>query len=116
LVKLVKRWNAVHSNRFTSYHLEVMVASMFSTVGLNYRDALKCFFDWAPNWISVSDPAGHYGALDDYLTYDSRRAITSRLAEALARAQRALSAEASGDHSEAKRLWKVELGNEFPTN
>jgi hypothetical protein len=116
LIKLVKRWNTVHSKRFASYHLEVMVASMFKTVGLNYRDALKCFFDWAPGWISVSDPAGHSGALDDYLTYDSRTLINSRLSEALDRAKRALNAEVSGDHAEAKRLWKIELGDEFPTN
>lgn len=115
IVKLAKRWNSVHSSRFSSYHLEVMTASMFGTVGLNYRDALKCFFDWAPKWISVSDPAGHYGVLDDYLTYDARQQAISRLGGARDRAINALAAEATGDHAEAKRLWKIELGSGFPT-
>ncbi len=116
VAKLVRRWNNVHSKRFESFHLEVMVASMFSTVGSNHRDALKCFFDWGQGWVGVSDPAGHSGSLDQYLTNADRLAIGSRFSEALTRANRALAAEASGDHVEAKRLWRVELGDEFPTN
>lgn len=115
LVKLAKRWNASHSSRFASYHLEVMVASMFSNVGTNYRDALKCFFEWAPNRIGVSDPAGHSGRLDQYLTDAVRKAAKSRLNEALERAGRAIAAENIGNHAEAKRLWRIELGSDFPT-
>lgn len=114
MCKIVRRWNGVHSHRFESFHLEVMVASMFKTIGSNYRDGMKCFFEWGPNWIGVSDPAGHSGRLDDYLTTDVQRAISSRFAEALGRAKRAIAAEASGDHTEAKRLWRIELGDEFP--
>lgn len=116
VVKLTRRWNNVHSKHFESFHLEVMVASMFGSVGTNYRNALKCFFDWAPNFISVSDPAGHSGSLDNYLTWADRQAISSRFTEALNRANRALAQEESGNHSEAKRLWSIELGDEFPTN
>lgn len=116
IVKLARRWNNVHSKRFESFHLEVMVASMFSTVGENHRSALKCFFDWAPSRISVSDPAGHSGSLDQYLTYADRQAIISRFSEALSRANSALEAESNGDHTEAKRLWRIELGDEFPTS
>jgi predicted nucleotidyltransferase len=114
LCKLVRRWNGVHSHRFESFHLEVMVASMFKTVGSNYRDAMKAFFETAPGRIAVADPAGHSGNLDDYLTRDDRQAIASRFAEALDRAKRAIAAEAQGKHDEAKRLWRVELGDEFP--
>lgn len=114
LCKLVRRWNGVHSHRFESFHLEVMVASMFQSVGSNYRAALKVFFETAPGRISVSDPAGHSGALDGYLTYDSRKAIASRFAEALERSKKAIAAEERGDHAEAKRLWRIELGDEFP--
>jgi predicted nucleotidyltransferase len=114
LAKLVRRWNAVHSHRFESFHLEVMVASMFKSVGSNYRSAMKCFLEWAPRWITVRDPAGHSGNLDGYLSSATRNAIRSRLAEALERAKRALEAEANSDHAEAKRLWRIELGDEFP--
>jgi hypothetical protein len=115
VVKLSKRWNNVHSKRFKSYHLEVMVSSMFSSVGANYRDAMKCFFDWGSNRMSVNDPAGHSGSLDDYLTYAVREAAKSRFTEALDRANRALTAEAQGDHEEAKRLWQIEMGDGFST-
>jgi hypothetical protein len=40
--------------------------------------------------------------------------VRSRFDEALDRAKRALKAEESNDHAEAKRLWRVELGDEFP--
>lgn len=116
VVKLARRWNKVHSKHFESFHLEVMVASMFGTVGANYRNALKCFFDWAPNYISVSDPAGHSGSLESYLTWLERQAISSHFTEALNRANRALAEEEADNHSEAKRLWSIELGDEFPTS
>lgn len=115
VVKLTKRWNNVHSRHFASYHLEVMVGSMFATVGANHREAMRSFFQWAPNCIRVSDPAGHSGGLDDYLTPLDRNALTSRLHQALDRANSALEAERKGDHAKAKRLWRVELGDEFPT-
>ena len=116
IIKLLKRWNKVHSNRLASYHLEVMVATVFKTVGINHRDAVKCFFEWAPTWIDVKDPAGHSGVLSTYLTQPIRQALLSRLAEALGRTRRALDAEAAGKHDEAKQLWRVELGDEFPSS
>jgi predicted nucleotidyltransferase len=114
LCKIVRRWNAVHSHRLESFHLEVMVASMFTSVGSDYRDAMKRFFESAPGRITVADPAGHSGNLDDYLTQDARIAIRSRFADALERSKKAISAETRGDHAEAKRLWRIELGDEFP--
>lgn len=115
VAKLVRRWNGVHSHRFESFHLEVMVATMFGSLGSDHRDALKCFFEWAPGRITVADPAGHSGNLDDYLTRDARIAIQSRFSEAFDRAKKAIAAEAQGNHTEAKRLWRVELGDEFPS-
>jgi len=114
MCKLVRRWNAVHSHRFESFHLEIMVASMFKSIGSNYRTAMRAFFEWGPNRITVADPAGHSGNLDDYLTRDARAAITSRFAEALDRAESAIAAEDRANHTEAKRLWRIELDDEFP--
>jgi hypothetical protein len=115
LVKLARRWNNVHSHRFKSYHLEVVVANSFGSVSSNWRTALNKLFEWAPNHIGVSDPAGHFGRLDDYLSRADLAAIKSRFSEALDRSSRALDAESNGDHAEAKRLWKIELGEEFLT-
>jgi predicted nucleotidyltransferase len=114
VIKIAKRWNRVHSSRLTSYHLEVMVASMFGTMGGNWRNALKCVFDWGPGYLDVKDPAGHSGNLGSNLTQPTRQAAISRFNEAKTRAENALAAEASSDHEEAKRLWRIELGDEFP--
>lgn len=114
LVKLARRWNEVHSHRFKPYHLEVVVVNSFATIGSNWRMAMNKFFESAPGHISVSDPAGHFGRLDDYLSRSDLNAIRSRFDEALDRSNRALNAESNGDHAEAKRLWRIELGDEFP--
>jgi len=114
LIRLIKRWNDCHSRHFHSYHLEVAVASMFKTVGSNYREALQMFFEVAPSHLSVVDPAGHSGQLDDYLTWDKRQALVARLSSASDRAKMALAAETAGNHEEAKRLWALELGGDFP--
>lgn len=114
LIRLTKRWNDCHSRHFRSYHLEVAVATMFKTVGSDYRSALQVFFETAPSWLGVSDPAGHSGRLDHYLSATVRQALLARLASANDRAKKAMAAEAMGDQSGAKRLWAVELGSEFP--
>jgi hypothetical protein len=87
---------------------------MFSAVGSNYRQGLQLFFETAPNFLGVQDPAGHSGALDDYLSFDKRQALLQRLSSTNERAKKALAAEGSGDHETAKRLWAIELGEEFP--
>jgi Second Messenger Oligonucleotide or Dinucleotide Synthetase domain len=114
MIKMVKRWNRVHSGRLSSYHAEVMVATMFGSVTGNWRNAMKCFFDWAPNYLDISDPAGHSGILSTYLTVDSRTRLKSRLGEAKARAESAIAYEAAGNHEKAKALWRIEMGDEFP--
>lgn len=116
LIRFAKRWNEVHSSRLESYHLEVVIATMFSSVGVNTREALRMFFERGMGWLSVSDPAGHSGDLSTYLTDASRAALRSRMAQAAARAASAVDAESRGDHEEAKRLWRIELGNGFPVS
>ena len=115
MVKLAKRWNRVHSGRLSSYHVEVMTASMFGKLSSNYRQALRCWFDWAPKHLDAQDPAGHAGSLGAPLTASSRIALTTRLAEAKNRAVSAIAQEDAGNHAEAKRLWRIEMGDEFST-
>ncbi len=114
LVRILKRWNRLHSSYFQSFHLEVLTASYFTSLGGNYREALKLFFDGAYSYLSVQDPAGHGGALDSYLTWNNRQNLKSRLENAHARAVSAGAAEVLGDYEEAIRLWRIELGDEFP--
>ncbi|MEZ5323389.1 MAG: hypothetical protein R2698_15190 [Microthrixaceae bacterium] len=113
MVKLAKRWNSVHSGRLSSYHVEVLTATLFTSLNGNHRDAMKVWFEHAGSYLDVQDPAGHSGSLGASITQASRQAFRARVAEAKARAVNALAAEERGDHAEAKRLWKIELGDEF---
>lgn len=116
LVMLLKKWNREHSSYFGSFHLETVAAKIFSSLGTNYRDALYKFFDWAQANLNVYDPGGHGGDLSSYLTYQSRQSLLNNLESAAERAGRAINAEAEGDHEEAKRLWAIILGSDFPTS
>lgn len=115
LVRLLKAWNRAHSKRMRSFHLETVAATAFGSLNSNYRDALQKFFAWAPNYLSVNDPGGQGGDLSSYLTWSGRQEVLDALRSAAGRATKANEAEARGDHAEAMRLWKIVLGDGFPT-
>ncbi|GGL77864.1 SMODS domain-containing nucleotidyltransferase [Glutamicibacter protophormiae] len=116
MVRLLESWNRAHSKRMRSFHLETVTGHVFSSLGGNYRDALHKFFLWAPNYLDVFDPGSQGGSLSSYLTWDGRQGLLTALASAENRSQLALDAEARGDHAEAKRLWRIILGNDFPVS
>lgn len=116
LVRLLKSWNRTHSKRMRSFHLETLAATVFKTLGSNSRSSLQRFFEWAPDRLYVDDPGGQGGDLSSYLTSQGRTELKAVLASAAERAKKANDAEARGDHAEAKRLWKIVLGDDFPTN
>jgi len=114
LVRLVKKWNRTHSSRMGSFHMETVVATTFSSLGSNHRDNLRDFFGWAPQHLTVADPAGHSGLLDTYLTWAARQDLMTNLASSHTRAVNAITAELNGNHEEAMRLWRILLDSEFP--
>jgi len=115
IIRFAKQWNRAHSSRLSSFHLEMMVARTFGTMGDNSRTALRLFFDYNEYNLSVQDPAGYSGDLSSYLTQAARTAVNASLATARDQAERALAAEDRGDHREAIRQWGVILGDRFPT-
>lgn len=115
LVRLLKKWNNAHSKRFRSYHLETVAATVFKTLGSNRQSGLTSFFEWAPNYIDVTDPGGQSGSLSSYLNWQSRAAALESLRAAAERAQKARAAEKLGDHAESRRLWRIILGTDYPT-
>lgn len=116
IVRLLKSWNRAHSKRFRSFHLETVAATTFGSLGSNYRDALQKYFEWAPSYLNVSDPGGYGGDLSTYLTWSGRQELLQALSSAADRAKKANEAEARGDHAEAKRLWRIVLGDGFPNS
>jgi hypothetical protein len=115
LVQLLKKWNRAHSSRMRSFHLETLTATMFTRLGANHRSNLAVFFANADSRLNVSDPTGHSGRLDGYLTATAREALRQQVAAQAERSARAVAAEATGDHAEAMRLWAIVLGSEFPS-
>jgi hypothetical protein len=115
LVRLLKKWNGAHSKRLKSFHLETMAAHTFSSLSSNRRTALQKFFEWASNHIDVSDPGGQSGLLSGNLSWTTRQQVRDSFDSGCERARRALAAEERGDHTEAKRLWRVILGSKFPS-
>lgn len=115
LARALKQWNRAHSLRLKSFHLELMVAAMFSSLGANYRQATKLFFENAASYLHVHDPAGHGGDLASRLGFAQEMAVLNSFEAARDRARAAVAAEDAGDHAEAIRLWKIVFGSEFPS-
>ncbi len=115
VIVFAKQWNKAHSSRLSSFHVELLVACTFATLGSNRRTALRLFFDYNHYNLSVTDPAGYGGDVSSYLTYTARDAVNNSLASARDRADLALAAEQAGDHEESIRQWRMILGPRFPT-
>lgn len=115
MARMLKRWNNVHSKYLKSFHIEVMIATVFSSLGRDSRDACEKFFQWGQNYLDVNDPAGYGGNLASYQTWSTRQSVLSNMESARQRAANANAAEARGDHAEAIRLWRIIFGGEFPT-
>jgi Second Messenger Oligonucleotide or Dinucleotide Synthetase domain len=114
IIRFAKQWNKAHSSRLSSFHLEMMVARTFATMNTNSRTALRLFFEYNHNNLSVQDPAGYGGDLSTYLTYSATTEVNKSLSAALTRADEAIAVEGSNP-TEAIRLWKVILGDRFPS-
>jgi len=114
MARLIKAWSRAHNQPLTTFHIECMLATTFTSLGTNYRDASWQFFDSASATFRVDDPAGHTGDLAAKLTLTQTQELKKSFASARDRARSALNAEASDDHEDAIRLWRMVFGTEFP--
>jgi hypothetical protein len=116
IIRFVKQWNATHSNYFGSFHLEALVARTFEwSLDIDSRDAIRDFFRYSRGNLSVQDPAGCSGDLANGMTWTTRFAAQTAMERAWERTVAANRAEIDGDHKEAIRLWRIVLGEKFPT-
>ncbi len=114
LVRLLKRWNRVHSSRLKSFHLEMTTQDTFGVLSGNMRLNLVFFFREAGRHLHVKDPAGYSGDLAASLTRKQQDDIKQSFASALDHAKRAQDADESGEVEEALRQWRIVFGDEFP--
>lgn len=115
IARMIKRWNNVHSKYLKSFHIEVMIATVFSSLGRDSRDACEKFFKSGQYFLDINDPAGYGGNLSSYLSGSARQSFVRNMEGARQRAESANAAEVRGDHAEAIRLWRIIFGVEFPT-
>ncbi|MEU8329859.1 hypothetical protein [Micromonospora sp. NPDC048839] len=115
LVRMLKKWNGAHSKRLRSFHLETIAGHTFGALGSNRRAGLQKFFEWAGSHLDVYDPGGQSGLISGYLSGSTRDDVRRSFDTAADQASRAIDAESSGDHDEAKRLWRMVLGDSFPS-
>lgn len=113
-VRMLKAWNRAHSNRLKGFHLEVMVGSVFRSMGNNTREATQVFFEHAGSFLRINDPAGHGGDLASYLNANQEAVVRQSFIREAQRARAARQAEARGNVKEAIRLWRLIYGNQFP--
>jgi hypothetical protein len=91
-----------------------MAGHTFATLSSNRRTALQKFFEWAGGHLDVYDPGGQSGSLSGYLSWSARGEVLRSFDTACGQATRAIDAEGAGNHEEAKRLWRIILGDSFP--
>ncbi len=114
LVRMLKKWNAAHSKRLRSFHIETMAGNTFGSLSSNRRTGLQKFFEWSASHLDVSDPGGQSGSLSGYLSWSARNDVIRSFSAAAERATKAIEAENNGDHAEAIRHWGILLGPSFP--
>lgn len=114
LVRLLKRWNNVHSKRLRSFHLEMVAQDAFAGLGTNMRTNSMHFFEWAGNHLDVADPTSGE-SLGKRLAWNQRQNILNSFSTAHERAQNAVNFENADDHGSAIGQWKLVFGDEFPS-
>jgi hypothetical protein len=114
LIRVIKCWNAAHSKRLTSFHLELIAQASFSSIGTSQRLNIHQFFEWAPNYINVSDPAGYSGDLANDFDWLKLQNVKAALKSAYDTSGRALEAESKSNHKAAISAWRPVLGDRFP--
>lgn len=114
-VRMLKRWNFEHSSLFSSWHLEVLVQKILPSLTQNSREDLNNFFRLAIDHIGVQDPDGFGGDLSQTLSREKFSLIRDLLVTSADRSRKALGTESRGNNKECFRLWRVLLGDEFPS-
>ncbi|MFJ6054477.1 hypothetical protein [Streptomyces sp. NPDC092307] len=115
ITRFAKQWNRTVNSPLSTYHLELIAAKTFVHLSNSASRALKLFFDRSCHRLSVRVPDWPAEDPASFLTWRESRAINSSLIMAREYANAACAAEDRGDHVEATTLWKMILGEGFPS-
>jgi len=114
LVRLLKRWNRVHSDRLRGFHLEMVAQATFISLGSDMRIASRDFFGSGRHRLNVFDPTSG-DDLAARMTALQHQAVLQSFASAYTRANDAIAYEQAGQHANAIYQWQQVYGPEFPS-
>jgi hypothetical protein len=114
VIKIVKAWNASHSDYLQSYHIEVMALRTFSSAINDLPwDVLHAFTSFHD--LTQSSIWHKYGWVDSYLSGGDRAEAVKRLATARDTARLAWYYGTQGNTKHAIEKWKSVFGGSFPS-
>lgn len=120
-LRLLKYWNRrTHKPRLQSYYFETLAIKVFQNTYTsidNFPKAIKYFFDNCPIYINqiCADPKGLGGALDLYVSQDTKDKVIAAMSDASTSAGYALMYEADSNSDKAIYWWGRVFGSEFPS-
>jgi hypothetical protein len=115
IIKMIKQWNAAHSDLLQSYHIEVMALNIFTGDISDFTWGVFQYFDKAATLAAA--PMLHEGGYaDNYLDWSTRPEVVKRLETARDRARNAWYETYNGreHHKEAIEIWRLVFGDKFP--
>jgi hypothetical protein len=115
IIKMVKAWNAAHSDYLQSYHIEILALNVFNSSLDDTSWQVYRFFDDARAYLK--SPLWHdLGYVDDYLTANDRAEVLKRFDTAKETSVSAWHATygSNNDHKTAIAKWKQVFGDQFP--
>jgi hypothetical protein len=115
IIKMVKAWNAVHSEYLTGYHIEVLALRCLDG---NLDDTPWHMFRFFENARALVANSLWYDRsyADGYLSYADRQEALKRLDTAIATSREAWHATYGGNNDQQNgiRLWRQVFGSDFP--
>lgn len=119
LVKAAKHWNVEHGKNLSSFHLEVMAYEAFPTRPASYPEGFADLLSYLGRRVQdgCPDPARLGPNIDKGTTQEQRNQLTRQLANAAAKAKRALELEqqgTEGDVRQAHQMFYKLLGSPYP--
>ena len=119
-LRLLKYWNRrTHKPRLQSYYFETLAIKVFQYASSinDFPTAIKYFFDNCPIYINqiCADPKGLGGALDLYVSQDTKDKVIAAMSDASTSAGYALMYEADSNGDKAIYWWGRVFGSEFPS-
>lgn len=118
-IKLTKAWNNANGRHLRSFHIEMMVESMWreaSSIPI-WPNAIQQIITTLPSWINspFPDPWDSSRNIDDYLTFSQRQQVLRMLTQDTAAAEEAERYRLNSEDEKAFERWDVIFRHTFPS-